>query len=257
MTTPHLASDYVAAATLVIFRQSAGEAPQLLMVERARAMRFAAGAAVFPGGRVDPADAALARQLGAADGDALEETTARIAAIRETLEETGLAIGCDRQFSASAAALARQILQEQGNLLPVLAHFGCGLDLAALTPYARWRQPHVGGFDTRFYLANLGTGAVDIAVDATENELLYWISASDALAKADAGELAVIFPTRRNLERLAQHRNFAEARADALAHPVVPITARREWREGEEWLMVPEGLGYPVLGEPLAQVRRG
>ena len=37
--------------------------PELLMVQRAREMRFAGGAAVFPGGRVDPADRALAARL--------------------------------------------------------------------------------------------------------------------------------------------------------------------------------------------------
>ena len=78
------------AATLVIFRNApAGGPPELLMVQRAKEMRFAGGAAVFPGGRVDDADFALAEALGAADEDHRDELAARIAAVRETLEETG------------------------------------------------------------------------------------------------------------------------------------------------------------------------
>ena len=59
-------------------------------------------------------------------------------------------------------------------------------------------------FDTRFYLANLGTGAVDVVVDQTENSHLFWASAQGALDLADRGKIKMIFPTRRNLERLAQ-----------------------------------------------------
>jgi 8-oxo-dGTP pyrophosphatase MutT (NUDIX family) len=246
----------IPAATLVIFRQpNPAAAPELLMVQRAATMRFAAGAAVFPGGRIDAADHDLAARMATATD--LDDLAARIAAIRETLEETGLALGLDRPISAAQAAEARRVLQAEGALAPVLDRFGWGLPTAALVPFARWCQPDVGGFDTRFFLANLGTGAVDIAVDATENSQLFWASAAAVLAHADAGAMRVIFPTRRNLERLARHADFAEACADAAAHPVVSITARREWREGQEWLTIPAGLGYPVLGEPLAKAQRG
>jgi hypothetical protein len=54
----------IPAATLVVFRDVAGGAPELLLVERAKAMAFAGGALVFPGGRVDPGDHALAAMLG-------------------------------------------------------------------------------------------------------------------------------------------------------------------------------------------------
>ena len=53
----------IPASTLVLFRERSG-APELLMVERARAMVFAGGALVFPGGRIDPGDHALAARLG-------------------------------------------------------------------------------------------------------------------------------------------------------------------------------------------------
>jgi 8-oxo-dGTP pyrophosphatase MutT (NUDIX family) len=48
----------------VIFRGGReGADPELLMVVRSRKMSFAGGMAVFPGGRVDPADYDLGRQL--------------------------------------------------------------------------------------------------------------------------------------------------------------------------------------------------
>jgi 8-oxo-dGTP pyrophosphatase MutT (NUDIX family) len=246
----------IPAATVVIFRNAArGGPPELLMVQRAKEMRFAGGAAVFPGGRIDPEDHALAARLGL-PGEP-DHAAARIAGIRETLEETGLAIALDRAVSGAEAADARAHLLEQGALAPVLERFGWTLAPDRLIPFAHWCPPHDGAFDTRFFLADLGSGQVDITVDATENTRLFWASADEVLARDDQGELSVIFPTRRNLERLAQFATFADACADAARHPIERLHANRVDRDGEEWLMIPDGYGYPVLGQTMASARRG
>lgn len=248
----------IPAATVVVFRNAPGGGPpELLMITRHRAMSFAGGMAVFPGGRVDPADYALGAELaGELDPD---EAAHRIAAVRETLEETGLAIGVREPVSGADAQAARKMLAEGGALAPVLATMGWTLDLDAIVPFARWhpkneRLPRI--FDTRFYLADLGTGAVDLEIDATENTHLFWTGAAEALAAAGRGELSLIFPTRRNLERLAGFASFAEARAQAEAVPVQMITPWIEEREGERWLMIPADAGYPVHGEPLTSAHR-
>src|SRR3546814_8670219 len=54
--------DPIPATTLVLFRETGAAPPDLLFVERAHTMTFAAGAIVFPGGRVDPGDHDLARR---------------------------------------------------------------------------------------------------------------------------------------------------------------------------------------------------
>jgi 8-oxo-dGTP pyrophosphatase MutT (NUDIX family) len=248
----------IPAATVVVFRRSPdGSAPEILMITRHRAMTFAGGMAVFPGGRLDEADYALAAQVaGALDAD---ETAHRIAAIRETLEETGLVIGIAQSPTADEAARARELLLEGGELAPVLEAMGWTLDLGAIVPFARWhpkneRIPRI--FDTRFYLADLGTGAVELEIDATENTHLFWTSAAKALEAAERGEIALIFPTRRNLERLAEFASFDEARTQAESIPVRTITPWMEEREGEKWLMIPHDAGYPVAGEPLSTVAR-
>ncbi|KAG5723542.1 hypothetical protein E4T56_gene2475, partial [Termitomyces sp. T112] len=68
--------------------------------------------------------------------------------------------------------------------------------------------------------------------------------------------LKIIVPTRLNLERLWQFGSFAQARADAQAHPIEPISAKRTMRDGEKWLTIPEGLGYPITALPFAAARR-
>ncbi|MCY1672190.1 NUDIX domain-containing protein [Novosphingobium sp. SL115] len=247
----------VAAATIVIFRRDpAGGPAQLLMVERNASLKFAGGATVFPGGKVDPADLELAEKLGFSD---LADGAAQIAAVRETLEETGLVIGIEGKVDGQIAAQARQMLLAGGDLAPVLDAYGWTLVPQRLVPFARWWPRHRTEriFDTRFYLADLGTGAVDIEVDATENRHLFWASAQGALDLAEQGAIKVIFPTRRNLERLARFDSFEAARTHARATPVDTISPYVEQVDGQPWLMIPDGLGYPVRGEPLEMAARG
>ncbi len=251
-------SEGIPAATVVIFRNAPqGGPPQLLMTIRSREMVFAGGMAVFPGGRVDPADF----DLGAAVGGPLdpEEAAHQVAVVRETLEETGLVIGLSGEIDAAKARAARNFLQETGELSPVLDHFGWELELDQLVPFARWfpkneNIPRV--YDTRFYLADLGTGAVEIEADLSENTHLFWTTAQGALDAAEKGDIKIIFPTRRNLERLAQFDSFAEAKAQAEAIPVRTITPHMGERDGKTWLEIGEDLGYPVTAEPLTTVAR-
>lgn len=246
----------IPAATLVIFRDADQGPPELLMVERAQKMAFAAGAMVFPGGRVDPGDEAMARALTPGD---VEETAARVAAIRETIEEAGLPIGLAQMPTRDTLAQMRQALHAGRPFAEVLRNAGVTLDLDRLVPFARWRPAHrhMRIFDTRFYLARLPADAPGASVDRTENVRLAWASAQAVLTQADAGRLSIIFPTRRNLERLAQFASFDEAVAHARATPVRVVTPWAEQREGEERLCIPEDLGYPVTSEAIDQALRG
>ena len=94
-----MSDDAIPAATLVLWRDCA-EGPEILVVERSANMAFAAGAIVFPGGRVDAADRALASALGRAD------EAAKVTAIRETIEETGVVAGVTGEIDA---ALGREL----------------------------------------------------------------------------------------------------------------------------------------------------
>lgn len=253
LSTPE---EIIPAATVVVFRHSAsGGPPELLLVQRAKEMRFAGGMVVFPGGRVDPQDAKLATRI--APGEDPVVAAAKIAGIRETLEETGLAVAIRQAITPDQVAQARELLHAGSELETILDRFGWDIDIDALTLFAHWCPNFHRAFDTRFFLTNLGTGNVEIAADETENTRLFWASAQAALDLADQGEISMIFPTRRNLERLALFADFSQALEHARVTPVSKITPYKEMREGEQWLMIPEGLGYPVLGQPIAQAARG
>jgi 8-oxo-dGTP pyrophosphatase MutT (NUDIX family) len=262
MTSESETPQGIPAATIVIFRKSPeGGAPELLMTVRSRTMVFAGGMAVFPGGKVDPDDFVLGEKIAgdSSNGISADEAAHQIAAIRETLEETGLALGLTGDITAQTAAQARAMLEERNVLAPVLDAFGWSLDLSQIVPFARWfpkneNIPRV--YDTRFYLADLGTGAVDVSIDNSENTRLFWTTAQGALDAADKGEIKLIFPTRRNLERLALFGSFEEARAQAEAIPVRTIVPQVDTSGKKPLLTIMKDAGYPITSELLESASR-
>jgi 8-oxo-dGTP pyrophosphatase MutT (NUDIX family) len=242
----------IPAATLVVMREAESGPPELLMVERGAAMNFAAGALVFPGGRIDPGDHALAATL---PGDP-DENAARIAAIRETLEEAGMAVGLS--VADDAIPALRKAIYAGGAMGELFASAGATLDVEALVPFARWLPTGMKHriFDTRFYLARAPENAPEPVVDGNENTRVFWTSAQAVLDQADAGNVTVIFPTRRNLERLAMFASFEDAVANARAYPIRTITPWSEERDGEKHLCIPDDLGYPVTSQSFSTAVR-
>jgi 8-oxo-dGTP pyrophosphatase MutT (NUDIX family) len=243
----------IPAATLVLMRPgSDGGAPELLIMERAETMAFAAGALVFPGGRIEPGDEAAAAAF-----PGVPDAAARIAAIRETIEETGVAAALAPGADAATARSLREGLAGGAPFAALVEAAGLRLDLAALTPFARWcpNFRETRRFDTLFFLAEAPAGEPGSA-DAGEAVRTFWASAADVLAEVDAGRAHVIFPTRRNLERLARFASIEEARADAALHPVATITPWVEERGGRAHVCIPEDAGYPITSEPLETARR-
>jgi 8-oxo-dGTP pyrophosphatase MutT (NUDIX family) len=245
----------IPAATLVLMRPGPrGGPPELLMMERPGHMAFAAGALVFPGGRIEEEDRDAARAL--ADGS--EDAAARIAAIRETIEETGIAAGLSPAPDVATLSRLRQGIEGRVPLADLLGQTGLSLDLSALIPFARWcpNFRETRRFDALFFLAEAPEGAPDPAPQPGEVVRTFWASAAATLAELDAGRAHAIFPTRRNLERLARFGSFQEARADAERHPVRTITPWVEERDGERWVCIPDDLGYPVTAERFETARR-
>jgi 8-oxo-dGTP pyrophosphatase MutT (NUDIX family) len=246
-----VSDEAIPAATLILVREPPEAAPEVLVVERAGTMAFAAGALVFPGGRIDAADTKLAADIGV-DASA-------VAAIRETIEETAVPAGLSPLPDADTARALQEELAANRPFTEVLRERGLRLDVAALTPFARWvpKFHAVRRFDTLFFIARSPPGEWEPRVIEGECAGAEWLSATEVLRRDRSGEARLIFPTRRTLERLAQHRSFDEIRADALAHQLTPVTPWVEEREGERFITIPDNLGYPVTQERLDSVWRG
>ncbi len=139
------------AATLILVRHD-GPEPRLLMGRRAEGHVFMASKWVFPGGRVDPADARapfaadLRPEVAAELEKSATPTRARalaLAAVRETFEEAGLLLA--REAPPRPASGAWRAFVQRGALpdLSALSYVA-----RAVTPPGRARR-----FDARFFLA--------------------------------------------------------------------------------------------------------
>lgn len=246
-----MSDEAIPAATLIVVRETQSGPPELLMVERAQGMAFAAGALVFPGGRIDEADRRLAEEF-AMDA-------AAVAAVRETVEETAVPVGLTPAPSQdSAAQLQRALVADEpfGDLLNAEA---LAIDADAITPFARWvpKFHAVRRFDTLFFVARCPPGEWDPQVIEGECSGAAWLTAQEVLEREQRGEARLIFPTRRTLERLAQHASFDAIRGDALAHPIEAVTPWVEERDGEKFITIPSHLGFPVTQERLDGLWRG
>lgn len=249
-------TDAVLAATLVLLRDTPDGPPEIPMVSRGNQLAFAANRMVFPGGRVDVDDHLLA-----ARGDLLvegpaiepEDLACRITAIRETIEEIGLAPGIPNLTDAAMIGDIRRALHSGEPLSLILERNWLRIDPHSIHLFARWRPDHelARRFDTRFYLARAPEIGEAIA-DGVESSQLLWGTAEKHLATGK-----MMMPTIRNLEWIAQARDYDDAAGQARRSTVETVTPWVEERDGVRWMCIPEGLGYPVTAAPLSAVDMG
>ncbi len=257
----------IPAASVILVRDRPDGPPQLLMAERSSALAFAGGALVFPGGRVDSVDLVVARDARAAlgmEGLEDEDAAARIACVRELLEETGLLLSDGVAPQPDAIASARAMLAEgpeqyesctYAAILMAMAH---RVDGARLHPFAIWEPPAAAPikrrFHTRFYIADAaGIDLQALSPDGHEAVAVHWMTGEEALA---AGVDRLVFPTRCILARLGQYASAAEMIGAAKRFGAAYVQPRIVDRDGQTWITIPEGMDYPLTGEPLTAVRR-
>jgi 8-oxo-dGTP pyrophosphatase MutT (NUDIX family) len=252
--------DITPAATLILLRDTTGSRPEILMLERGAQLSFVGGAMVFPGGKVDEDDALIAADQGLLiAGPALDplDATARVAAIRETIEEVGLAPAVEGLVHSAMITLIRKRLADQETFRGILNDLGLRLDLHQLHPFARWlpqlRMTRV--FDTRFYLAK-APDHDDAVVDGSESSSCRWDTVAGHIALAATGARKIIFPTQCNLERVGQAASFDEAVAFAKRYPMDVVSPWLEERDNVQWLHIPDHLGYPNTSARMPDIIR-
>jgi 8-oxo-dGTP pyrophosphatase MutT (NUDIX family) len=209
------------AATVLLLRDSprpraGGATLEVWLMERSRAVGFMARAWVFPGGRVDPADAETPFEAPFACGPA----AAWIGAVREVREEAGVR-----------------------------------LDPSRLRPWSRWITPEIEPrrYDTWFYAAALPEGQEAVA-DGGEAAQGAWFAPEDAVARIEAGTLPVAPPTLRTLGELVEHRTVAEALARPIHTPPICPRFWKDEAAGALWVLLPGDPGHPV-DDPGSAVR--
>ena len=193
------------AATLLLLRDRADGGWEVLMTRRSPKASFVPGAYVFPGGGIEAQDAqAHAQVLSRSDMDAVT-LSAAIAALRESWEEMGvlLAIHANGQPASQADVEA---LDRTQPLWSQLANAGLQLDVRCVWQLAHWTADRniPKRFAVPFFVARMPLGQVPKA-DETEQFEPVWVNPQEALERHQAGQMPMIFPTLRTLQRLSAY----------------------------------------------------
>ncbi len=201
-----------AATVIPMLQTTAQEEPKLLLLRRSPELVFAPDHWVFPGGALDEEDYA-------GDRSAIIPAVYN-AAVREAREE-------------------------------------CGLQLAAehLTLYSYWVTPVEAPrrFATWYCVAPLSpeeTGYRDIEVDGSEIIDHQWLTASEALAAFDSGEIKLMPPTFMSLLELKRCRSIAalqkliETREPPRFVPKTISSGYSPVHKGERFILYEEDVAY-------------
>jgi 8-oxo-dGTP pyrophosphatase MutT (NUDIX family) len=195
------------AATVVVLRDTAA-GPEALLLRRQRGGAFS-GMWVFPGGKVEAADAeraGISIRGGFAPGLLApddEIALGRRAAIREAMEEAQL------------------------QLAP-----------AGVEVYSYWLPPPEAPrrFSTWFFVAPAAAAAT-VVVDGAEVHEHRWLTPAAAVAERDNGTLPLAPPTWMTLWQIGRHRDVASVLAEARSRPPVRFETRL-WNSGARAALV-------------------
>lgn len=213
------------AATMVLARE-AQEGFRILLLRRPDEARFAAGAHVFPGGAVDPEDAIPDADERLGEDATRAEPAALAAALREGLEETGL-LPADRLPDAEELEGAREaLLRGETDLPELVRHWDLTFHGLRTAYFARWITPArlSRRYDARFFLTEHRGGEPRLL--HVEHTGAAWIRPGEALRRFEAGDLPMLFPTRKTVEALAGFGSLPDAMEAFRRRRVTPVRPR-------------------------------
>ncbi|WP_067710980.1 NUDIX hydrolase [Nocardia yamanashiensis] len=226
------------ASTVVLVRDGA-RGPEVFLQRRVNAMAFAAGMTVFPGGGVDPSDAAATLDWAGPEPawwaarfgtDAGRAQALVCAAVRETFEECGVLLAGPTAETVvsdtSVYAAARgQLERRELSFADFLQREHLVLRADLLRPWDHWITPEVEPrrYDTRFFVAVLPEG--QLADGATsEAEVVTWSTPEEAITRWRDGLDVLLPPTWTQLVAIAEFPSTTEILAATREiSPIMPI----------------------------------
>jgi 8-oxo-dGTP pyrophosphatase MutT (NUDIX family) len=244
------------AATVVIIR----EPLEILMLKRPGSMNFAAGAYVFPGGRLDAGDAdprigwhgPSPAEFGVRLGASADEARALVvAAVRETYEESGVLLagtpdgGAVIPSGPDWAADRTALNAGELSFADLLLRRGLVILADRIVPWARWITPAAEPrrYDTRFFAALVPPGQTADG-HVAEADKTAWVDPAGALDAARAGDIMLLPPTAVTLGEFAAAGDVPGfLRQRRAIKPVQPVLLAED---GEAWLEIPAEVPYPL-----------
>jgi 8-oxo-dGTP pyrophosphatase MutT (NUDIX family) len=193
-------------------------------------------------------DAAASRQLGIKDNG----LSFWIACIRECFEEVGVLLANPNDSimhdSENLNKMRRKLNNKEITFKDICMSESLRLRAKNIVPCAHWITPAIEPkrFDTRFFLAKVNAKQL-ASHDGFELTESFWIKPADALVKFTNGEMNMILPTIKNIEKLAEFSsseeafNYFQGLGDNAIPPILPKFIKKDG----EWIgFLPGEEGY-------------
>jgi 8-oxo-dGTP pyrophosphatase MutT (NUDIX family) len=252
-----------AAATVVMLRDGP-DGLEVFLLQRHGLSDVLGGAYVFPGGKVDLADAeldmdadldqapaALHAALGESDIDTTTAAGLYVAALREAFEECGVLFAQSAQGAREVDTAAAQALLREGHAFDEMLHaMGLRLQTRALLPWSRWITPVVSSvmnkrFDTRFFVAAMPAGQTALH-DNRETTGSAWLRPRVALEQYRDRLIDLAPPQIMSLAHLARHATVQSVMDAARNRPPPVIQPEPFDHEGVRVLCYPGDARHSV-----------
>ncbi len=196
---------------LLLRDASPGGDLEVLMTRRSGKASFAPGGVRLPRRGVDEADRLAHPVADRRPTQSDERLTQAIAAIRESFEELGILLARHASGPRQGQMANAQDIAALDRHQPFAEQCSArGLRLAADSVFllAHWTADRdlPRRFAVPFLVARMPEGQEPVADEAEQFEPV-WVRPADALARHEAGQFFMIFPTIRTLQRLARFAN--------------------------------------------------
>ena len=261
----NLLNKIIPASTVLIIRDGV-TGLEVFMVVRHHEIDFAAGALVFPGGKLDKSDfhKKLNQYLIEEETTEREIVPYKIAAIRECFEEANILFAKNKDGRAiiDESELFKlkkwrdAFINESTSMYEFARLENLLFSIGALIPFSHWVTPEKvpKRFDTRFYIAAAPEGH-EGQHDGNESVDSIWINPQQALDDCLSEKRTIIFPTRLNLEKLNQSKTVAEAISNAKNSNIVKVTPLIEKLDEGIFITIPKEAGYGEIKEAISPQR--
>ena len=221
---------------------------EVLMVTKADGSHFAAGALVFPGGKVEPNDKSV---IEGCDSTNKSQIELKVAGIREMFEECGILLArhkTSKKIISGSETVKIRAKHVGRNILEIARCELFELATDQLVRFAHWITPvhRSRRFDTHFFIAPVPSYEINPIVDSYEIVDAQWFRPSDVLHDVYSGKLKLVLPTMMNVLKLSKFGCVDQVVKGISKKDIVCVVPRPiKTNEGPQFY-IPAEAGYGV-----------